>query len=759
MSSPVESLRPVPPACWQLARLPSAVAVPVAADWILATVPGAVQLDWARARALPDPHYGQNVRAYDGLEDFYWLYRTTVPAVSLAHGERLILTAAGLDYHADIRLSGRPVLTHTGLNTPLELDVTDAAPGSPLEILVHPAPKLPGAPADRAQAAHVTKPAVSYGWDWHPRLIPLGLCEDVRFEIRPAAHIRHVDFNYTLADDFSSARITVSVETTAPSAFTWSLRDPDGHVVLSSSAKALSDTAAFHPSPLTLHSSSSATATLPSPRLWWTHDQGEPALYTLDVTLDAPGSDTHTRRVGFRRVRLVMHEGAWAHPAGFPKSRSHPPVTFELNGRRLFARGTNWVNPDIFPGRITAGTYRPLLALARDAHFNLLRCWGGAPVAKSSFFEQCDALGLLVWQEFPLACNRYPDTPAYLADLDRESRAIIRRVRQHPCLALWCGGNELFNAWSGMDDQSAPLRLLNRNCYDLDPSTPFVATAPLDGMGHGDYRFRDDTGRDIFQIFQQAANTAYSEFGCPGPSPVAYLKTFIPDAELWPPRPGASWQTHHGFGAWDIDPTTWLCTRTLAHYFGDSPSLEQLIARGEWLQSEGYKSVYEEARRQAPRCSIALNWCFNEPWPTAANNSIVNYPALPKPSYYAVQAACRPVLASARIPRFQWTAGDAFTAQLWILNDAPSAQPAGQLTATLDCAGRSAELLRWNFPALAAQQSLAGPSVHIALPDTDTGEFTLVLSVTGRPLWDSHYRLSLLPAPRPPAAVSRTTNI
>ena len=725
------------PAVWQLARLAAVDSIPESSDWIPAGVPGAVQLDWASARGLPDLNFGRNVRAYDGLEDFFWLYRTTVPAVTLCAGERLVLAGGGLDYHAELRLAGRPVLVHTGLCTPFELDLTEAVAGSPLEILIHPAPKRQGSPADRSQASHVTKPAVCYGWDWHPRLITLGLCEDVRFEVRPAVHLREVDFSYTLAEDFSAAHITVSVETSAPVAFTWRLRDPEGRVVLEAAG---------------------ATATLDAPRLWWTHDHGEPALYTVEVTLAAPGAGTVVRRVGFRRVRLVMHAGGWDQPAGFPKSRSHPPTTIELNGRRLFARGSNWVAPGIFPGRIDAGTYRPLLTLARDAHFNLLRCWGGAPVSKESFFEQCDALGLLVWQEFPLACNCYPDTPAYLADLDRESRAIIRRVRRHPCLALWCGGNELFNAWSGMDDQSLALRLLNRNCYDLDPATPFIATAPLDGMGHGDYRFRDGEGRDIFQIFQQSTNTAYSEFGCPGPSPVARLKTFIPGDELWPPRPGTSWETHHAFGAWDLEPTSWLCTATIEYYFGEPVSLEQLVARGEWLQCEGYKSVFEEARRQAPRCAMALNWCYNEPWPTAANNSIIGYPALPKPAFYAVQAACRPVLASARIPKFQWNPGESFTAELWLLSDHPAAQAGGELVATLDCDGRSTELLRWSFPDLAPQQSLAGPSVRAVLPETDGGEFTLSLSVAGHPGWESRYRLSLRPSPRPVVAATRAMN-
>lgn len=734
MSSPARLLAsPV----WSLARLASADAHPVSSDWIPATVPGAVQLDWARARGLPGLGTGDPVAAYDGLEDSFWLYRAAIPDAALAPGQRLVLSGAGLDYHAEFRVDGRAVLVHTGLQTPFALDLGDAAPGATLDILVHPAPKRPGTPADRSQAAATAKPPVSYGWDWHPRLIPLGLSDPLRFEVRPAVHLLHVDFRHTLADDFSAADIVVSIETSAPAAFAWTLRDPDGREVLSVRSAA-----------------ASSAATLPSPRLWWTHDHGQPELYTLEVALDAPGGDRLVRRVGFRRVRLVMHEGAWAHPVGLPKSRSHPPATVELNGRRLFARGTNWINPDIFPGRIDADTYRPLLALARDAHFNLLRCWGGAPVAKESFFEQCDELGLLVWQEFPLACNRYPDEPAYLADLDRESRAIIRRVRQHPCLALWCGGNELFNSWSGMDDQSLALRLLGRNCFDLDPHTPFLPSSPLDGMAHGDYRFRTPEGGEVFAIFQNSAATAYPEFGCPGLSPADYLRRIIPAAELWPPRPGTTWETRHAFKVWSPDPNYWGNFSAITHYFGASDSLEELVARGEWLQCEGYKSIYEEARRQAPRCSMALNWCYNECWPCAANNSLVNHPAAPKPAYHAVRAACRPVLASARIPRFQWRPGERFTAELWLLSDAPHALPAGELVASLERDGVSTELLRWPFPGLGPQRNLAGPSVGVALPGrAGPAEFTLRLEVVGRPELGSSYRLSL----RPPADATPTT--
>lgn len=732
------STRSLPSPAWQLARLPDADANVSAREWIPAVVPGAVQLDWARAHAWPDLFVGQNVRHYHGLEDSFWIYRATLPAASLGPGERFFVCGAGLDYQAEFFLGGERVLIHTGVQTPFEVDVTNFEAGTPLEILFHPAPKRPGAPDDRAQASHVTKPAVSYGWDWHPRLICVGLSEEVCFEVRPAAHIRHVDVRYALAPDLSHVDVKVSVETSAPCGFTWTLRDPRGLVVLSASEN---------------------TARLAAPELWWTHDHGSPALYTLDVTLNAPGADARSQRVGFRRVRLVMHEGAWEEPAGLPKSRSHPPITIELNGRRLFAKGSNWVSVDLFPGRVTGADYAARLALARDAHFNLLRCWGGAGVPRESFFRQCDELGLLVWQEFPLACNLYPDDAAFLADLDRESRAIIRRVRQHACLALWCGGNELFNAWSGMDDQALPLRLLNRNCYELDPLTPFIPTSPIDGMAHGDYRFCNEHGRDVFQIFQSQRATAYSEFGCPGPSPVDYLKTFIPPDELWPARPGTSWETHHAFNAWSSDPNYWINARAIESCFGASASLEEFVARGEWLQSEGYKSIFEEARRQAPRCAMALNWCFNEPWPTAANNSLLNFPARPKPAYFAVQAACRPVLASARIPKFQWTAGEPFSAELWLLNDSPGAAPRGEMVATLECDGVAQELLRWQLPASAAQQNVVGPSVRCPLPAASAnGEFTLRLSVIGQPGLDSHYRLSLRCLERPVSDSTRALN-
>jgi beta-mannosidase len=411
----------------------------------------------------------------------------------------------------------------------------------------------------------------------------------------------------------------------------------------------------------------------------------------------------------------------------------------EINGRSIFCKGTNWVNPEIFPGVITRETYLPLLRYAQEANFNMLRSWGGGIINKDSFFELCDELGLMVWQEFPLACNNYDSTPQYLKILDQESKSIITRLRRHACLVLWCGGNELFNAWSGMTDQSLALRLLNRNCYDLDSRTPFLMTSPLMGMAHGNYLFRYQDGREVFQVMPQSSNTAYTEFGCPGPSPAQYIKSFIPNNELFPPLPGTTWETHHAFKAWAGD--TWLQQEVINFYFGKANDLEQLVEWGQLLQSEGYKCIYEEARRQKPTCSMALNWCYNEPWPTAANNSLINWPAQPKPAYYAVKNSCRPVLASARIPKFTFEADELFSVELWILNDSPEIVSAGRVEALLLMDNETIKLLDWNYPDLEPRVNLPGPEIRFLLPVKECRQMILLLNTPDKPEMSSDYIL------------------
>jgi len=716
--------------------------------FVPATVPGAVQLDWAAAEQWIPPERSRhlNVRYaergvpilvdYEWMEDKYWLYRTHLDVDPLSPGHRLYFVAS-VDYRCEIRVGGQVIHAQEGMFTPIKLDLTDqAAPGTILEVLVFPAPKTHQDPVDEKQAMQSCKPAVSYGWDFHPRLIPLGIWDGGHLEVRSGCHVSAADIFYEMNDSFTHADVRLEVTLSEATAGTlkWVLSSPHGATVIEREAAVAGTRCHFF-------------AAVDSPALWWPNGLGNPSLYRSTVELfDETGEQLDNCRssIGFRRVRLVPHAFSWQDPdnARFPNSRNKPPITLEVNGRVVFAKGSNWVNPDIFPGRTTAERYKPLLTAARDANFNLLRCWGGAPVPKDGFFDLCDELGLMIWQEFPLACGKYEGTAAYLRVLDQESQSIIRRLRSRACLAIWCGGNELFNSWSRMTDQDLALRLLNRNAFDLDPGRPFLMTSPLMGWAHGGYQFRLGDGSEVFQYFSKARNTAYTEFGVPGPAGVDLLQNLLPPKELFPAKPRTHWQHRHAFRAWDASPDSWLELACIEQYFGKPVTLEQLVEWGHWLQCEGLRFVFEEARRQKPVCSMALSWCFNEPWPSAANNSIISWPAEPKPALAAVGKSLRPMLASARVPKFSWTTGEVFTAELFLLNDGPDPIAPGSVEAWLfNSGGFQEQFFSWNHPGAAANTNVAGPTASITLPKLAPGPLRLLLRVPGQSEWESEYNL------------------
>ncbi|NJN27052.1 MAG: hypothetical protein HC819_14285 [Cyclobacteriaceae bacterium] len=720
---------------WQVGHADHLTALPE--QWVSATVPGAVQLDMANAEKYDPYYYAENWKDYLWMEDKFFVYKTSFQKPYLDSTERLFFVSKGIDYEFEIWLNGRQLLHQEGMFTPVQLDLSALVKEkNEMQVKIYPVPKMHKSPADRSQAAQSVKPAVSYGWDWHPRLVPSGIWDDTYLEVRHASHLRDVWVDYTLDDKLSKADIEIKVEGVQldQCKMAWELRDARGKAVLQKAAMIHGNNAQF-------------PVEFQQPVLWWPHDHGDPYLYTsVFRLLDREGKllETHTSKVGFRKVALVMSEGAWNGPDGFPKGRSVAPIQVQINNRNIFAKGTNWVAPEIFPGVIDSARYKELLERALEANFNMLRIWGGCIVNKESFFELCDQLGIMVWEEFPLACNNYLGTPKYLNVLRQESESIIKRVRKHASLAMWCGGNELFNNWSGMTEQSLALRLLNSQCLLLDPKTPFIYTSPVIGMAHGHYVFRDwNDGEEVYARMTRARNTAYTEFGLPAPSSLEVLQTIIPADELWPPKPGTAWESHHAFKAWVGD--TWLMQGMIEDYFGKSKDLEELIANGQLLQCEGYKAIYEEARRQKPYCTMALNWCFNEPWPTAANNTLVNWPNIPKPGFYAVSQSCRPFMASAKITKLKWKEGEEFSSDIWLLNDTYSDVASGKINVKLKAGDKELPLLSWDFDAPEANRNLAGPTVRAILPAWEVDRFELIVEVAGHAECTSAYTLLYVP--------------
>lgn len=698
--------------------------------YVPAVVPGAVQLDIARYEKYPDNNYADNFKLFRWMEDMYYVCKSEFQMLDLSEDKQLWFVSKGIDYEFEVWFNGRMLHYQEGMFSHVELNLTPYLhKNNILEVRIMPVPKRKGYPDDRSQASNVTKPAVSYGWDWHPRLVPLGIWDETYLEERSESHISDVYVNYVLTDDFLQANMALQAHISSQTEcrYEWQLID--------AGKKEVARLEGYVTGTLDKHTSVS------NPHLWWTHDHGTPYLYTsIFNLLDKSGNllDSNEQRIGFRQVHLVMNEGAWDEPKEFPKTRSVPPAQIELNGRKIFAKGTNWVNPEIFPGTITAGRYKELLDIAVSTHFNIIRTWGGSIINKDSFFDFCDEMGLLVWQEFPLACNKYPDESHYLSVLKQEAISIVKRLRKHACIALWCGGNELFNAWSRMTDQSLALRMLNSICLEHNPQVPFIPTSPLFGMAHGNYVFKW-AGQDVFQFMYKSHNTAYTEFGMPGISPRVVLEKFIPKEDLFPPKEGTAWETHHALKSWDVGESTWLCQHILTEYMGEARSLNELIEQSQLMQGEGYKAIYEEARRKKPYCSMALNWCFNEPWPAAANNSLVVYPAIPKPAVEDVRNSCRPICVSARIPKFSWEEGEYFFADIWLLNDAFEQVKAQRVHVKLKAGNEEITILEWNSSVAPENTNVEGPTARFKLPAWDVDRVKLLIEVPVNPEYNSEY--------------------
>ena len=665
-----------------------------------AEVPGNLQYDLAVAEGIADTlMYSTTAQRFLEVEDNFWKYETTLD-YKVEAGERAIFVAEGIDYIFDIIIDGKCVYSHEGMYTKTEIDLTDiAAPGSTLVVRVHPHPKLPGEFATpRELAAQSCKPPSTYEWDWNPRLIISGIWKPCYVETRTKGYIRNCEPFYTL----NPARTTavLSFETDCDLPVTYTVTDPDGKVV---------------------YEGDKPNCVIENVKLWWCNGQGAPNLYTYTAK---NAEHEYTGRIGFRTVKLVMNGGGADHePRSFPKGRYPVPITVELNGRRIFAKGSNWVNPELFFGRITDERYYEQLIAAKEANMNILRLWGGSGFKKKAFYEYCDEMGIMVWQEFVLACNNYVGTPKYLAVLEQEATAAIKELRRHPSIIMWCGGNELFNDWSCMDDQSHALRLLNKLCYELDFERPYIMTSPLQGMLHGCYVFEFE-GQQVFQMFQNAKGTAYSEFGVPSAANVENLRKIIPEDELFPIEKSKSWVYHHGFKAWSEE--RWLCMDVFRKYFGEPSCLEDVVEGTQWMQCEGYKAIFEEARRQWPYCSMAVNWCYNEPWLSAANNCLLTYPSEKKPAYYSVRDSLRNSIPTARVPKFDWKAGENFNFELWYLNDAPEAV-SDTVRATLTIGDVVIELANWETGEVAACANKQGAKVVRELPWVDAKDMTLTL--------------------------------
>jgi beta-mannosidase len=694
--------------------------------WLPAVVPGNVRADLIRAGRLAEPALSQAPLVGRWVDDSCWWLVCRFHLVS-SPGDHVHLVLRGVDYISDLFLNGHYLGRHEGMFSPQVVDVSDLLSGdnllairllgsrwlprdrsSPgLKILNRIEARFSGPPDQFPDRRDTLKCQMGFGWDFSPALRTMGLWDDVYLVIGREVVVQDVVIRPRLEPGV--ARVDVEVELDARQTRAVRLR-----CVLAGET--------FECEPLTVEqamvlargiSRQRLSLTVPQPRLWWPWDHGPPDLYQLTVEALADGQclDTVSMAVGLRQVELR----GW---------------TLHVNGRPVYARGANWVPADLLPGRVTAATYRELLDLARQANMNLLRVWGGGLREKHAFYDLCDRLGIMVWQEFPFACaflTRYPRSPSYLRLAEAEVRAIVRELRNHPSVAVWCGGNEF------SPERNVPLMaVLRSSVVAEDASRPFLLASPYAGESHNWrvwHRFYAPSAyRDDRAFFA-------SEFGLQAPPDVATLRRLLPPDGLWPPGP--AWAGRRAGLA-----KLWRYARPFLPE--GEVTLEQFVAASQRAQAHGLQIAIEHyRRRKAEGCGGALVWQLNEPWP-AISWSLVDYYRQPKLAYHAVKRLLAPLLVSVDYSEKPYRDGDLLSGTVWLINDRPEALAACDLEVVLhDGTGRPVQRF-------ARSLVLAGNSAEVvgrfdwSLPEGGGGwALACQLSQDGRLLAENEYDLTV----------------
>ncbi|MDO8586669.1 MAG: glycoside hydrolase family 2 TIM barrel-domain containing protein [Armatimonadota bacterium] len=623
--------------------------------WQNATVPGCAQRDALAAGLIADPYVDFKSRDAEWVSNKEWVYVKTFTPDAAIEGKRVRIRFEGVDYSADFFLNGERIGSHENLFLPVEFDVSDKlkfGEENTLAVAVHPAPPEQ-AQMGWTSKVRTMKPRFCYQWDFATQLVPVGIWQDVKLLVNDDARLTDCWVRAIPSDDLKSGEARIEMQIEAGTEM-----DAAAEVVLFDRLNVTGRIRALRLKPGA--NKTRIALRVPNVRLWWPNGSGEQNLYQAHVRLlNKSGKLIDEREVtfGFKRARLLQNPGVPDHV---------PPFSLEVNDRRTYIKGWNWVPLDHMYGGDLSAKYERMLKLAREANVNLIRIWGGGLIETETFYRLCDELGIMVWQEFTLsssAMESVPSTrPEYLRMLREAAKKIVPLRRNHASLTIWCGGNELI--WTGAGDPA--MATLHAVCARLDPDKPFAPTSPL--SAHEDKTPEKDTHghwlygglEDHYKLYNGLRACFHSEFGCEGAANLENVPRFIKNEELWPPdRTNEIW-LHRG--DW------WVNYDKLCGYFGPIHDLPTFARLSQFIQWEGLRYIVEANRRRKHACGGSIPWQYNEPWPNLSCTNAVDFYGTPKMAYYGVAKAYEPVHVSAKYDKLAWKAGETFSAELWVSN-------------------------------------------------------------------------------------------
>ncbi len=622
-------------------------------EFLPASVPGNLELDLQAIGTVPEPFFGMNIAALRRYEAAHVWYVKDFEAAPEA-GFESFLNFEGIDCCARIFLNGVLLGETDNMLIPHQFSVDHLLQGNnQLVIHIRPAveearkyeypPSAFHSPCGY-ESLYVRKAPSQYGWDIMPRAISAGLWRTVTLQRIPDERLdwvhletRRISANQDSANLFLSYRANLNIAIT------------DTYEILLEGECEKSHFTQKHP---VLFESGSFSFHLEHPSLWWPRDRGSADLYSVRASLLKNGEeiDYLTFNHGIRTVELLR--------TGVTDASGSGEFVFKVNGEKLFIRGTNWVPVDAYHSR-DAARIPAILDLVEDIGCNMIRCWGGNVYENDLFFDICDRKGILVWQDFAMACGVYPQDDEFQKRLGVEAKSVVRRLRQHACLALWAGDNECdeSHVWAG-GDRDANRNVLTRKVlpevlHSEDLTRPYLPSSPYmdaDVWEKGRQFISEDHlwgPRDYYKGSYYTSSLCHfaSEIGyhgCPAPES---LKKFLSPEHLWPSN-NSEWILHSTSPIPGVDLYDYrveLMRKQVRELFGSVPdSLEDFTFASQASQAEAKKFFVEMFRAAKWRRTGIIWWNIMDGWPQMSD-AVVDYYFVKKLAYHTIKRAQNPL--------------------------------------------------------------------------------------------------------------------
>ena len=627
-------------------------------DWIDARVPGNVHLDHLENRKIPDPFFGQNEAELQWISDEDWTYKLMFePDKDLMERKNIILFFHGLDTYADIFLNNIKVLSANNMFHPWSANVKDVIKDGMNNLEIHfrsPLKEVSGQmnsidhalPADNDQAGktspYTRKAPYHYGWDWGPCLVTSGIWKEVELIGWEDWYVDQLQIkNKNVSKDTAELEVELTVLSDISEGISVCVRE-------SLSGKDFKKIFRMEPGANDL----SFTISIDNPDLWWPVGHGDQILHEFFLTIETKEREEHhERRLGIRDVKIRRD-----------KDEKGESFEIHVNGMPIYSKGANWIPADYFVERLTRDDYKRLLNDAIRANMNTLRIWGGGIYESDHFYELCDEMGIMVWQDFMFACSMYPGNDEFLDSVEKEARYQVNRLKGYASVILWCGNNEIASGWLSWGwKEELPIsvwqdykklfhELLPKVCHELDPERFYWPSSPGHGIDQSDedqiYGKGDNHywgvwhGGDEFDAFEDNVGRFMTEYGMQSFPATSTIESFadkkdrVLDSAIMNAHQKAS-----------------LGTGNLMKYIEDqyrvTNDFDSVTGLSQIMQAESIRFAVEAHRRHMPYCMGTLYWQFNDCWPVISWSSI-DYKGNWKALHYSARNFFKPVIVSLR---------------------------------------------------------------------------------------------------------------